>query len=256
MVRGANPNEPILAFMAETGFANIFAFLSAAAGIALATRFRFSHRQLCALISFASGTLFGAALLVILPHALHEFSLGTTFTALFSGYALFFLISRYIAHVCPACSATHFEEHEKEHRKDWSLVLLASALTLHSLLDGLAIVFGHHHENEAISVTILIHKFPEGFALCALLIQAGFSRQKSAALALLLESSTLVGWGLGFFLIQRYGWTSHLDLILIHAGGGFIFLGLHALLNEVRKHSPVLPIISFAAGIALVLFLH
>jgi zinc and cadmium transporter len=242
--------------MPEAGLANILAFFSAAAGILLATRFRFSHRQLCALISFASGTLFGAAVFFITPHALEHFSLLTTAAALFSGYALFFLISRYIAHVCPACSATHFEEHEKEHRRDWSLVLLAGALTLHSLLDGLAIVFGHQHGDESISVTILIHKFPEGFALCALLIQAGFSRKHALGLALLLESSTLVGWGLGSFLIQRFGWTDTLDLVLIHAGGGFIFLGLHALLNEVRKHSPVLPIISFAAGMALIIFIH
>lgn len=243
--------------MAETGLANILAFLSAAAGIGLATRFRFSHRQLCALISFASGTLFGAALFFITPHALQQFSVLTTVAALFSGYALFFLISRYIAHVCPACSATHFEEHEKEHRRrDGSLLLLAGALTLHSLLDGLAIVFGHHHGGESISVTVLIHKFPEGFALCALLIQAGFSHRQSAGLALLLESSTLAGWGIGAFLIHRFGWTSLLDLILIHAGGGFIFLGLHALLNEVRKHSPILPVVSFAAGIALILFVH
>jgi len=242
--------------MDETGLANILAYLSAAAGIVLATRFRFSHRQLCALIGFASGTLFGAAIFFITPHALEHFSLVTTAVALFSGYALFFLISRYIAHICPACSATHFEEHEKEHRRDWSLVLLAGALTLHSLLDGLAIVFGHQHGDETISVTILIHKFPEGFALCALLIQAGFSRKQALGLALLLESSTLVGWGLGSFLIQRFGWTDTFDLILIHAGGGFIFLGLHALLNEVRKHSPVLPIISFAAGIALILLVH
>lgn len=242
--------------MDETGLANIFAYLSATAGIMLATRFRFSHRQLCALISFASGTLFGAAVFFITPHALEEFSILTTAVALFSGYALFFLISRYIAHVCPACSATHFEEHEKEHRRDWSLVLLAGALTLHSLLDGLAIVFGHHHEDESISITVLIHKFPEGFALCALLIQAGFSRKQSAALALLLESSTLAGWLLGTFLIHRFGWIDTLDLILIHAGGGFIFLGLHALLNEVRKHSPILPIASFAAGILLILFVH
>jgi len=242
--------------MAETGFANILAFLSAVAGIGLATRFRFSHRQLCALISFASGTLFGAAVFFITPHALEHFSILTTALSLLSGYALFFLISRYIAHVCPACSATHFEEHEKEHRRDWSLVLLAGALTLHSLLDGLAIVFGHQHGDESVSVTILIHKFPEGFALCALLIQAGFSRNKSTLLAVLLESSTLVGWGLGSFLIHHFGWIPPLDLILVHAGGGFIFLGLHALLNEVRKHSPVLPIVSFAAGMALIFFLH
>ena len=55
--------------MAETGLANILAFLSAAAGIGLATRFRFSHRQLCALISFAAGSLMAITCFHILPDA-------------------------------------------------------------------------------------------------------------------------------------------------------------------------------------------
>jgi len=238
--------------MQETAIANLVAFMSASAGIGLATRFRFSHKQLCALISFASGTLFGAALFSITPHALEHFSWTATAAALFSGYALFYLITRFVAHICPACSATHFEEHEKEHRKDGSLILLAAALTLHSLLDGLAVAFGHQHGGEAIFVTVLIHKFPEGFALCALLIQAGFSHKNSAWLALLLESSTLVGWAIGTLLLARFGWIDTLELLLIHCGGGFIFLGLHALLNEIRKHAPFIPAASFALGLILI----
>ncbi len=243
--------------MTETGLENFMTFLSAAAGAGLAMRFRFTHRQLCALISFASGSLFGAAAFHITPHALEHFSLWATALTLFSGYALFYLISRYVSHICPACSASHFEEHEKEQHRDTSLLLLAGALTLHSMLDGLTVAFGHHHGGGSqISLTILIHKFPEGFALCALLIKAGFAAPRAAALAVFLESSTLAGWALGTFLLQRFGWTSTLDLILIHTGGGFIFLALHALLNEARKHSPVLPLISFAAGAALILLVH
>lgn len=240
----------------STGIENFLTFLSAAAGACLATRFRFTHKQLCALISFASGTLFGAAVFHIAPHALEHFSLLTTALVLFSGYALFYVITRYVSHICPACSASHFEEHEREEQPDSSLYFLAAALTLHSLLDGLAVAFGHSHgRGSSIALTVLIHKFPEGFALCALLIKAGLPKVRAAWLAVLLESSTLAGWALGTTLLTHFGWSPALDLILIHAGGGFLFLAFHAVLNEIRKHSPVLPLVSFAAGAALIYFI-
>ncbi len=243
--------------MMETGLQNLLAFTSAAAGAGLATCFHFSHRQLCALIGFAAGTLFGAAAFHILPMGLARFSILTTGTTLFSGYALFYLISRYVSHVCPACSASHFEEHEKEREENSFLWLLAAALTLHSLLDGLAIVLDNHEAGRLpIFTTVLIHKFPEGFALCALLIKEKLPALRAALLAILLETSTLLGWVLGVFLLRHFPNAAWFNLILIHAGGGFIFLALHALLNEARKHSAVLPLAFFAAGAALIAFIH
>ncbi len=241
----------------KTEFQNLFAFTSAAAGVLMATRIHFSHRQLCALISFAAGTLFSAAAFHMLPGGLKHFGFGVSCLALSSGYALFYLISRYISHVCPACSASHFEEHEKEDPRDSSLYLLAAALTLHSLIDGLTISLGRPHEGSLpVFITVLIHKFPEGFALCALLVNAGLRPLRTVSLSIFLETSTLAGGALGGYLLSHFGEAVWLDLILIHAGGGFIFLALHALLNEARKHSPVLPLTSFIAGAALIALIH
>ena len=243
--------------MFGTGLENLLAFSSAVAGALLATRFHFSHRQLCGLISFAAGTLFGAATFHIIPEGLQYFSIVATALTLFSGYGLFYLISRYVSHVCPACSASHFEAHERETHQDAALYLLAGALALHCVIDGLAISFGTPEKRTfAIFVTVLIHKFPEGFALCALLIHGGLAKHKALWLATALEASTLAGWLLGVCLRGYFQDAPWLGLILIHTGGGFIFLALHALLNESRKHSPVLPLASFLAGTALIAFIH
>ncbi len=243
--------------MLGSGLENLLAFASAALGALLATRFHFSHRQLCALISFAAGTLFGAAVFHIIPEGLKYFSVIATALALGSGYGLFYLVSRYVSHVCPACSASHFEEHEKETHRDASLYLLAGALTLHCIIDGLAIALGEPEKNSLpIFATVLIHKFPEGFALCALLIHGGQTKRRAVWLSIALESATLAGWLIGVVLLKRFQDAPWLDLFLIHTGGGFIFLALHALINESRKHSPVLPAAAFIAGAVLIAFIH
>ena len=70
-----------------------------------------SHRHLCALISFAAGTLVATTFIHIIPESLSILSLPAIALALLSGYGLFFLIGRHVFHVCPACAASHFDEH-------------------------------------------------------------------------------------------------------------------------------------------------
>ncbi len=227
------------------------ALLSATMGAILAVSVGVSHRRLCALISFAAGTLIATTLIHILPEARGVLSLPILFSALFSGYGLFFLISRYVFHVCPACSASHFEEHTASEIKSIAILLFV-ALGIHSTLDGVAISVGHEMKRAvdlSIFMAITIHKFPEGLALCALLLKAGFDRIKSLGLTLLLESTTLLGWVLGNYVVRSGEESRWFQWILVHIGGGFIYLGLHAVLNESKKHSPRFIFFFFLAGI-------
>ncbi len=230
---------------------NCVALLSAVMGSLLAISVGVSHRHLCALISFAAGTLIATTFIHILPEAMAILSLPVLLLALFSGYGLFFLISRYVFHVCPACAASHFDEHTASELKSMAL-LLAAALGIHSTMDGVAIAVGHEMNRVtdlSIFMTITIHKFPEGLALCALLLKAGFDRLKSVGLTLWLESSTLLGWALGTFLVTGTEEKKWFQWILVHIGGGFIYLGLHAVLNESQEHSPRFILFFFLAGI-------
>ncbi len=229
------------------------AFVSAAAGALLAISIGVSHRQLCALISFAAGSLLAAAAFHIIPESLETLTPVTLALTLLSGYGFFYLISRYVSHMCPACAASHFD-HQSHHKPANSknmFLLLAIALTIHSLMDGIAIALGHELSegaNHSIFFTIAIHKLPEGLALCALLLGAGHSRAKAFLWTLVFESSTVAGWGIGFYFLQGHMHAEWLQLLMVHIAGGFIYLSLHAVINEVKDHSPRFILSFFVIG--------
>src|SRR5205809_2229904 len=136
-----------------------------------------SHKPLCALISLAAGTLFGVTLFAILPESLADSSWWAVVLASTTGYGLFFLIGRYVHHVCPACAASHFDADATRHFGEIASALIV-ALAIHSTMDGLALGIG---QESAVSTAgkwslfsaLCIHKIPEGLALGSLLIGAG-----------------------------------------------------------------------------------
>src|SRR6266576_4851299 len=144
---------------------------------------RLAHKPLCALISFAAGTLLGVTLFAIIPESLGNSIWWAVALAAATGYALFFLISKYVHHVCPACAASHFDEDTTRHFSEIATALVV-ALAIHSTTDGLALGIGReiHAATAAkwsLFLALCIHKVPEGLALGSLLIGAGFRRAPS-----------------------------------------------------------------------------
>ncbi|MBI3316804.1 MAG: ZIP family metal transporter [Candidatus Omnitrophica bacterium] len=232
---------------------SLAAYVSAGLGAALAVSIGVSHRQLCALISFAAGTLLSVTLFHILPEAKENgLSVASLGFALASGYGLFFLISRYVFHVCPACAASHFE-HQSESKFKNIFFLLAIALTIHSIMDGMAIALSPHMSQGAadpsLFFTVAIHKIPEGLALCALLMKSSFSRTKALLGTLAFELSTLLGWTIGHGMIGLEMSVSWLNLVMVHIAGGFVYLAFHAAINEIRDHSPRFILSFFLLGL-------
>ncbi len=68
-----------------------------------------SHLGLCLLISFAAGALLAVSLFDILPETVEAVGIFNGLVSFASGYLLFFLITKFVFHVCPACAATHTE---------------------------------------------------------------------------------------------------------------------------------------------------
>src|SRR4029078_1254875 len=141
---------------------------------------RLEHKPLCALISFAAGTLLGVTIFAILPESFGACPWWAALLALITGYALFFFISKHVHHVCPACAASHFDADATRHFSEIATALIV-ALAIHSTTDGLAL--GIQSETPVSGATkwslffaLCIHKVPEGLALGSLLIGAGFSR--------------------------------------------------------------------------------
>jgi zinc transporter ZupT len=245
--------------MANTLWQVIAAYIFAVAGGTISASLRLQHKALCALISFAAGTLLGVTIFAILPESLGASPSWAMLLALFTGYALFFFISKHVHHVCPACAASHFDADATRHFSEIASALIV-ALAIHSTTDGLAL--GIQGEASATGAAkwslfsaLCIHKVPEGLALGSLLVGAGLQRAAAVGWVAAVESTTLLGGVIGYFFLTNIT-TLWLGLIMAHVGGGFIYLATHAVIGEMLKHGKKLVLTSFALGVALIAVLN
>src|SRR5215467_12595615 len=124
--------------MINTLWQVLAAYLFALAGGWISTTLQLEHKSLCALISFAAGTLLGVTFFAILPESFGAAAWWTVLLALTTGYGLFFFISKHVHHVCPACAASHFDADATRHFSEIATALIV-ALAIHSMTDGLAL---------------------------------------------------------------------------------------------------------------------
>src|SRR5881396_2390926 len=241
--------------MATVVWQVVAAYVFALAGGSISTSLRLEHKPLCALISFAAGTLLGVTLFAILPESLGACPWWGVILGLATGYALFFFISEHVHHVCPACAASHFDADATRHFSEIATALII-ALAIHSTTDGLAL--GIQGEIPAMDVTkwslfsaLCIHKVPEGLALGSLLIGAGLHRSAALGWVAAVEATTLLGGVIGYFFLTKVS-TFWLGVIIAHVGGGFINMEANAILGEKLKHGKKLVLTSFCAGVTLI----
>jgi len=234
----------------------VLAFALAVGGGTLGASLGTSHRRLCALISLGAGTLLGVTVFAILPESFETLRWWGVLLALGSGYALFAVITKYVYHVCPACAASHFDE-ATTHRFSEIAMAMMVALAIHCTADGLALAAGHEAEAShapggrvldfSLILAVCVHKVPEGLALGALLLGAGFNRGQTIFRIAAVEAATLFGGVLGWFILPGVG-NIWLDVVVAHVGGGFLFLATHAVLGEILKHHKGLVLANFTAG--------
>ncbi len=237
---------------------SVLALISALAGASIIFYIKLNHEKLCSAISFSAGALLGAAVFAILPEAMESIAVWELIIGAFSGYLLFYLISKYYSHVCPACSASHFDE---QTTKKFSEIVkaLMIALSFHSFLDGLAITApgaGGAHESHSIFVAVATHKFPEGLALASLMFGANYKRSRIFFSIFLVEFTTVLGALTGELLLKNSIPANWVGLTMAHIAGGFVFLAFHAVMGEMLKNHKRLVIISFITGMFLILGVH
>ncbi len=238
----------------------VLAFALAVGGGALGASLGTSHRRLCALISLGAGTLLGVTLFAIVPESLEKLSWWGLLVALGSGYALFAVVTKYVYHVCPACAASHFDE-ATTHRFSEIAAAMMVALAIHCTADGVALAAGHEASASgavggrlldlSLVLAVCVHKVPEGLALGALLLGAGFDQRGTVLRVAAVEAATLLGGIVGWvFLPSVTGlW---LDAVVAHVGGGFLFLASHAVFGEILKHHKALVLSSFGTGLGAI----
>jgi zinc transporter ZupT len=245
--------------MVNTLWQVVAAYIFALAGGSISASLRLSHKPLCALISFAAGTLLGVTLFAILPESFGACPWSAVILALATGYALFLLISKHVHHVCPACAASHFDADAARHFSEIATALIV-ALAIHSTTDGIALGIQQaapvgEPTSWSLFSALCIHKLPEGLALGSLLVGAGLQPAAALGWVAAVEATTLLGGLIGFIFLGKIS-SLWLYLIMAYVGGGFLYLAVHAVLGEMLKHGKKLVLTSFSAGVALIALLN
>jgi zinc transporter ZupT len=153
-----------------------------------------------------------------------------------AGVALLWVIDRYVSPVCPACSRTHDHEGCSTRLHGFASPLIVTA-ALHSLLDGWGLAAQRADAGPAavaLGIAIAAHKIPEGLALGVILRSALRSRAAAFGWATIVQSVTITGGVLGS-LASSWLSRSGIGILVGLTGGGFLFLGLHALHGEWRR---------------------
>lgn len=221
----------------------------AAAGIMLAVPERLMRRLVPHLISFAIGTLLGAALLGMIPHALQDLPARTVMGVILAGLIGFFILESLV--LWRHC-------HERDcpvHGTSGMLILIGDAF--HNFVDGLVIsaaFLASVPMGIAVSMAVIAHEIPQEAGDFAILLHGGYSRRKAILLNLLSASTTLIGAWVGYAGLQAFG--SAAPYILCVSAASFLYIALADLIPARRGGKGItalaVELILIAAGVATI----
>ena len=229
---------------------------------------RLDHKRLQMAVSFVAGLMLGIALLHFLPDANEKLnSLDKTVQWMLGGFLAMFFVQRFFHfhhHDLPegdpedCCGHEHDHDHAHHHSehahtladksaKQLSWVGTALGLTLHSLLDGVALaaaVTAGAQGNNAIAglgvaLVVILHKPFDAMAVSTLMAVGGSSRLSRHLLNGLFALASPLGALLFYFGASQVAGGSEVFLgcSLAFCAGSFLCIASSDLLPELQFHS-------------------
>ena len=244
----------------------LLVLLASLAGGWLPLLIRLTHTRLQMAISFVAGLMLGIALLHFLPDAAEQLhSLDRTVNWVLGGFLAMFFLQRFFHfhhHDLPEgdpedCCHEHEHHHDHGHEhahtladksaRQLSWVGTALGLSLHSLLDGLALaaaveagVKGHTGlAGLGVALAVILHKPFDAMAVSTLMHAGGSSRFTRQLLNALFALATPLGAVL-FYLGATHFADSNvvfLGCALAFCAGTFLCIACSDLLPELQFHS-------------------
>jgi zinc and cadmium transporter len=233
-----------------------FAGLATLAGIYIVlTREAWARRGSIYLISFASGALLAASLLDILPESL-ELNENAIVYVLLSFLAFYILEQNVVVHAGHEDPEGCSEESEM-HRRHTLGVVSFLGIGFHSLLDG--VIIGAGFADSAVTgfiatVGVILHEFPEGLSMMAILLHAGLTRTKALAYSVVVALATPVGAIVSYLALQGIR-ADILGGLLGIAAGSFLYIAASDLIPETRRQSSPYNIPLVIGGMAILFVL-
>lgn len=205
-------------------------------------------------LGFGSGFLLAIAIGEMLPEAVEASS--KAFFMVLLGFCLAYLLE----HIFKSTNFMHIHGAEEEDSPEIIGFVAFLAISLHSLIDGIAIataLLSSFRVGIFVATAVVIHKIPDGFALGTLLIAKKHTKRSLLGLSFLLALATPVGAILSFYLLK--GLSLNAGLFLGLSAGTFIYISTAHMLPEAHHakaeaHMQISS--SFIAGILLGLLPH
>lgn len=223
------------------------------AGLLVALRRDVRSRVVPWLVSYAVGTLLGAALLSLLPEALLTLPPPRVFATLLGGILTFFALEKLV--LWRHCH----DDHDCEvHRSTTAMVLIGDAV--HTFVDG-AVIAAAALVSLPLGLTtalaITAHEIPQQAGDVAILLSAGQSRGR----AWVLTAVAAGGGVLGALLMLLFGeqLPGVLPYALSFAAGNFLYVAMSDLIPHLHRggidSNAVRQVVLIALGIATMVVL-
>jgi zinc and cadmium transporter len=227
-----------------------------------------SARILPHFVSFATGALLGAALLALLTEAIEGAGVAGAHglgVALVAGLGVFFVIEKLVLwwHTHSHAPQSEGEPHdtpaadEHTHRARASGVLVLVGDSIHNALDGVLIAAAFLNDVSLGFVTtfaVAAHEVPHRVGDFALLVHAGFSRQRALLLNLATGLASVLGAIVAFFALRRA--IGALPYALAFAAAGFLYIAVAGLIPGLHRSSDprtsTIQVVLAALGIATI----
>lgn len=205
-------------------------------------------------ISYAVGTLLGAALLALLPQALEQLPASTALGTLLGGVLAFFLLEKLV--LWRHCHGA--DDCEVHTSSAASLVIVGDAF--HTFVDG-AVIAAAVLTSIPLGVTtalaVAAHEIPQEVGDVAILLRAGFSRGRAFTLNLLSGLGGVLG--AVCMLAASHTLPDVLPYVLAFAAGSFLYVAMSDLIPDLHRGGleggPLRQLLLIGAGILTIVAL-
>lgn len=225
----------------------------ATAGVLVALHRDVRTRVVPWLVSYAVGTLLGAALLSLLPEALASLPPPRVFATLLGGILTFFALEKLV--LWRHCH----DDHDCEvHRSTASMVLIGDAV--HTFVDG-AVIAATALVSLPLGLTtalaVTAHEIPQQAGDVAILLSTGQSTRRAWGLTAAAASGGVLG-ALAMLLFGQYV-PGVLPYALSFAAGNFLYVSMTDLIPHLHRggvdRNAIRQVVLIALGIATMVLL-
>ena len=212
-------------------------------------------------VSFAVGTLLGAAFLEIIPHAyelsrdLHQISL-----MVLVGILVFFILEKLL--VWRHCHGSHCENHSpvvNHDVKKGSILIIGDCF--HNFIDGILIASAFIVDINLGLITalaIIVHEIPQEISNFSILINSGYSLSRTLLMNVITGFAMIIGAILAYFVLNDLEFL--IPIILAFAASSMIYVAISDLIPSLHKKVEIKQTFqqtfSIFLGVLIIYFLH